>query len=341
MIAVRRLAPPRLAAAAFRRSLIQALARRQLGVAGTLASIRQRSPGCFRFALDDSLGDETAVGLAFARGTCAISFSPGLGGERLRYVADRLIPLLGLLADCRGDAAGAVALNLEDYGLVPGLAFSDWRPDRPLIPDPVFFAHSGYRKTAQHYLADDIAWGHRRKVAFWRGSTTGMGYQPGEWRALDRVRLCAIAADRPDLFDIGLAGLVQVSEADTVEIATSGLVRNFVPETEFHRYAYQVDIDGNSNSWPGLFQKLLTGSPVLKVSSRRGFRQWYYDRLVPWENFVPVETDMADLIEKVEWLKGHDAEAQRIGAAGRTLAMDMTLRTERERAQKTIVAALR
>jgi hypothetical protein len=104
------------------------------------------------------------------------------------------------------------------------------------------------------------------------------------------------------------------------EVRASGFVRDRVPVIEHNRYKYQIDIDGNTNSWPGLFQKLLTGSPVLKVTSASGHRQWYYDRLRPWVNFVPVASDMSDLIEKVRWLQAHDDAARAIGDHGRTLA---------------------
>ena len=59
-------------------------------------------------------------------------------------------------------------------------------------------------------------------------------------------------------------------------------MRDYVPEIAFPAYKFQIDIDGNTNSWPGLFQKLLTGSAILKVASPYGYRQWYYDRLRPW-----------------------------------------------------------
>ena len=49
----------------------------------------------------------------------------------------------------------------------------------------------------------------------------------------------------------------------------------------YMRSRHLIDIDGWANSWSGLFQKLLSGSTVLKVASNKGFRQWYYDRLEP------------------------------------------------------------
>lgn len=124
------------------------------------------------------------------------------------------------------------------------------------------------------------------------------------------------------------------------EIEKLGIMKKRVPVNTFLNYKYQIDIDGNTNSWPGLFQKLLTGAPVLKVASEHGFRQWYYDRLVPWKNFVPVESDMSDLVEKAEWLLSHDDEARSIGRAGLELAESMDWPGELTRIAPAISAAI-
>lgn len=335
---------PGLAFRTFRRAVIEALRRRQPEIAGRLVNIWHGCPGYFRFALDaDRFGspdDVTVIRLEFGADRCMIRLHPQLIATRLIFVSCRLIEMLTLLASCRGAPAGTVLLNTDDYAPAPGLAFSDSRPDRWLIPDPVFLAERAYARTALHYRLNDLPWAERRRVAFWRGSTTGGEIGCGSWEELDRVRLCRIAAEHPALFDAGLAGIAQMSPADAAAIKESGLVRDFVPDTRFNEYAYQIDIDGNSNSWPGLFQKLQTGSPVLKVTSRHGYRQWYYDRLVPWENYVPVETDLSDLVDNVQWLIAHDDEARRIGAAGRALAASMTLAQEIENGRATIFAAL-
>ncbi|MDB5392570.1 MAG: hypothetical protein JWM91_76 [Rhodospirillales bacterium] len=339
---VSRLATSRFAAAAYRRTFIETLKRRQFGIAGALINTRHGCPGYFRFVVGSGVPDhQTVIQLEFRRDNCILELNPHLmTGARLDFVAYRLLALFTLFAGCRDAPNGTISLNLDDYGIVPGLTFSDARPDRWLIPDPVFLMENAYRRTAQHYLQHHVPWSERHKIGFWRGATTGDEVGDGNWEMLDRVRLCRIAANHPTLFDAGLAGVVQLNEADTAAVNASGLVRNFVPETQLIEYRYQIDIDGNTNSWPGLFQKLLTGSPVLKVASRHGHRQWYYDRLVPWQNFVPVASDISDLVEKLNWLIRHDAEAQRIGAAGRALALSMTIPVELQRARATICAAL-
>ncbi len=101
---------------------------------------------------------------------------------------------------------------------------------------------------------------------------------------------------------------------------------------QFQEYKFQIDIDGNSNSWPGLLTKLCTGSVVLKVTSPRGFRQWYYDRLIPWYHFVPIKKDLSDLFEIMTWLSQHDSVARSIGNNGKSLAESMVCEKEIENA---------
>ena len=72
-----------------------------------------------------------------------------------------------------------------------------------------------------------------------------------------------------------------------------------------------------------------------------GFRQWYYDRLKPWVNFVTVADDMSDLFDKVQWLKKHDAVARAIGEKGQALARSLDYDGQMREACKIIDAALR
>jgi hypothetical protein len=108
---------------------------------------------------------------------------------------------------------------------------------------------------------------------------------------------------------------------------------------DFAKYRYTIDIDGNSNAWSSLFRKLLTGSPVLKVASPHGFRQWYYDALEPMKNFVPVAADLSDLVEKAEWLQKNPESSEKIGQAGRALALSLTFEKEFAQATRRVVEA--
>jgi len=102
-------------------------------------------------------------------------------------------------------------------------------------------------------------------------------------------------------------------------------------------YKYQIDIDGFSSSWVGFFLKLLSGSPVLKVKSEFGYRQWYYRRLIPWVNYVPVATDLSDLVANVTILRSNAVLAESIGKMGRELALELTYEKQLEMGSAVIL----
>jgi hypothetical protein len=255
-----------------------------------------------------------------------------------------IFPLCSYYAQQPNQECGSVVINLGDIGEVPGLAFCDSRPDRFLVPDTVFVPSKGYSHARQIYDANNIAWNERNPVAFWRGATTGIQRIPGDWRSLERVRLCALAQSDEfvGLIDAGISKIAQFDDLQVVEeIKQSGVFRDFVPWQDWNQYKYHIDIDGNTNAWEGFFLRLLTGSPVLKIESGSGRVQWFYDRLVPWKHYVPVAPDMSDLADKIRWLVRNPSTAQRIGQHGREFADAATYEREIERAVPVISAAFR
>jgi hypothetical protein len=252
----------------------------------------------------------------------------------------RFAAVTPLITEClKVGISGTVGINFNDCGIIAGaLTFCDHRPDFPLIPDPEFIATHGYQGSRDTYASKAVPWDRRQHVVFWRGSTTG---RPTDgWRSLPRLRLCLIARERPDLFDVGVTRVHQLSEEAEAEIRAAGLFAEYVPESRLDEYRFHIDIDGNTNAWSGLFRKLLSGSPVLKVDSEPGFRQWYYDRLVPWQNFVPVSADLSDLVEKADWLSANCESARQIGTAGRSLALSLGYDIELERATAVVMQAM-
>ena len=280
---------------------------------------------------------------------CRFRFDPALfDHSHGRVLVERWLASLPLLMSAWRDqnVRGATFLALGDCGTGEGLSFCDFRRDARLVPDPQFLGSDGYRRQKTAFRDDPLDWQAREPRAFWRGQTSGWhdaeGRPVGSWRDLPRVRLCRSGLEARDLLDVGLTGIVQVADpAAKRDIEAAGLMVAPVDWRRFSAWRYQIDIDGNSNAWEGLFVKLCSGSPVLKVESAFGFRQWYYDRLVPWLNVVPVAADGSDLLEKVAWLRAHDAAAREIGRAARSLVDAMTLQREIVLAAPTIAAALR
>jgi hypothetical protein len=111
-----------------------------------------------------------------------------------------------------------------------------------------------------------------------------------------------------------------------------------VPQIDFLNYRFQIDIDGNSNSW-SFFVKLLMGSCVLKVVS--SWRQWYYNSLQPWHHYIPVQNDLSDLEEKIEWSLANDERARDIAENGRKFANEISFGAEMPRAAAAVLRASR
>jgi hypothetical protein len=249
--------------------------------------------------------------------------------------------LLASYCGSKNYEAGGAIFNVGEHGHVPGVAYCANTGDFLLVPDNYFLTSQGYSQLKDLFGKHRLGWDERLPLAFWRGGTTGIRQPSSDWKSLPRVKLAEISRENSSLIDAKLSTVVQtLSPEEAEEIRLSGLVAGSAAPEQFLKYKYQIDIDGNSNSWPGLIQKLLTGSPVLKVESPLGFRQWYYDRLEPGRNFVPVKADLSDLIEKVEWLHEHDKEAEEIGSAGLMLAQSLSYEGEIHGSADTIRAAV-
>jgi hypothetical protein len=143
------------------------------------------------------------------------------------------------------------------------------------------------------------------------------------------------------VFDAKMTNIVQASNGDEAEkirayVDSLGLLSAHVPQEEFFKYRFQIDIDGNSNSW-GLLPKLMMGSCVLKVVSE--WRQWYYDGLHPWKHYVPIRNDLSDLEERVAWCLDNDEHAREIAANGMNYANALVFGPEMLRAARLILQA--
>jgi hypothetical protein len=257
-------------------------------------------------------------------GTVEFGFSYDESDQRSSFYFLRvsaLRPLFAALVEAYPTLTGECRVWLDDKPSAPGgLAFSGPRTDHVLIPDAHFLCAAGYA-----VLGNWVAppWPERRGQVFWRGAPVGkLG---SAWRSMPRVAMCLDVADfrRPDLFDVKIAEIVgsQFSQTLIEEIRASGVVGESCPPPHFMHYKYNIDIDGVSCSWSGLFTKLRAKNVVLKIISDND--QWYYDRLIAWHNFIPVIA-VSDLLDIALWLHEHDEEAERIAERGCELAASLT-----------------
>ncbi|WP_170245957.1 glycosyl transferase family 90 [Methylobacterium gnaphalii] len=246
------------------------------------------------------------------------------------------IALFAALANTRLPLPIDAVFNMNDDGCDDGFAFCANHETFTLIPDNFFLDSRGYADAREHFQARAVAWDDRRDAVVWRGISSGqlVGTNP----ELPRVALCRMCrADTSGVFDVGLTAIAAQGEADRERIEQLGLMVPPMPWTEFGQYRYHIDIDGHTNSWPGLMLKLLTGGLVFKVDPPFGHRQWFYDRLRPFENYVPVRSDLGDLFELVAYFRSRPELAHEIGRQGQQLALSMTMEAELDYGVRAII----
>jgi hypothetical protein len=266
-----------------------------------------------------------------------VELTPAVSMHAFAPIARMLAPVAARLPD---DDLREIVVNFSDGCETEGdyrrISFSCSRPDSILVPDHHFANSEGYAELRREVATP---WRQRRDVVLWRGG--GIGRPLGPANFYQRLELCrrARASSFADRLDIGVADLAGILD-ETQKSGAGALVKPFVPKAEFSAYRYQIDIDGWSNSW-GLLEKLIMGATVLKVESAFGYRQWFYDRLIPWRHYVPLQGDLADFDDKLAWLFAVPEEAQKIAAAGQALAAEIRFAPEMAEAERRIAEALR
>ena len=202
----------------------------------------------------------------------------------------------------------------------------------PLIPDPYALASHGFAAVGQQ-LAQLPPWDARLPLAIWRGSSTGLArLSQANLAQLPRYRLCALSRQLPQLLDARLTAVVQAEDPEGLRrhLLHQDLLGPRLEPLHLALHRWLIEIDGNVNSW-GLLWKLLSGCCILRVHSPR--RQWYHQQLVPWRHLVPIEADLSDLTDKLQWCQRNLPSCAAIAAAGRQLALSVVQNLEQDQQQ--------
>ncbi|CAF3762581.1 unnamed protein product [Adineta steineri] len=131
------------------------------------------------------------------------------------------------------------------------------------------------------------------------------GFFRGRDSCQERLDLVRLSKKFPDLIDANLTRMFffrdQMSEFEPFA--------EYIPMPKFFDYKYQISIDGTVASYR--FPYLLAGdSLIFKQTS--SYYEYFYRDLIPNKHYIPVKKDLSDLIEKIQWAKTHDDEAQEI-----------------------------
>jgi len=164
------------------------------------------------------------------------------------------------------------------------------------------------------------SWEERKSTAVFRGSSTGCGVTVKTNMRLKLAHLSKVTppdSDGVPLLDAGITEwnlrprkLKKEKYLQTINIKNLpfGLVPSLSPQTQAD-YKYLINVDGHVTAFR-LGRELGSGSCVLLVKSK--YKIWYHEFLKPYVHFVPVKTDLSDLLDKVRWCKEHDEKCKKI-----------------------------
>lgn len=241
----------------------------------------------------------------------------------------------------------------DDRGDYPRVAYSSTRADAVLVPDPFFHMAENYVLVREFAATQARPWRERKDVFLWRGTAGGRPLAPlpqgdfdihcsDNWRWVQRLQFCSVSRNSAhrDKLDVGLTGFHQVEQQPLREkLVAADFVRPEMIKERFFDYQYLFDIDGWTNSW-SLLDKLIMGAVILKVASPQGYRQWYYDRLLPWTHFIPIAADLSYFDDKIAWALAHPQDCEAMAAHAAQLAETIQLETELRDAAERVKAIL-
>lgn len=155
-----------------------------------------------------------------------------------------------------------------------------------------------FKNGISNYFQNIPSWNQRKSIAYWRGGCTGDGGN-------DSIR-CRVVGK-----------LLDCKYADakiTRNWWTEGknIPDNYLSErvsyNEFLKYKIFMIIDGNCIASNHMWGFASGGVPFIISKAKC----WFNEFLIPFVNYIPIQYDLSDLNQKIEWVINNDSEAEKI-----------------------------
>jgi hypothetical protein len=173
--------------------------------------------------------------------------------------------------------------------------------------------------------ATPVRWESRAPVAVFRGTSTGALVDNA------RMALCRLSATEPELLDARLTGMnnrdrltagghVVRQTRDPALPCSRAFFMTMAQQAAGFRYAVYIQGHVAASRYMSL---MVNGFVILRVATSGGpdvaDQLWFMPQLQPGVDHVPVKADMSDLLDRIRWLRAHDAEARAIAARAHAL----------------------
>ena len=197
--------------------------------------------------------------------------------------------------------------------------------------DIPFITHDDWLRISQKYFPDDckngyiennnknliLDWNLKKGVAIFRGSSTGTSMTIN-----DNMRLKAseLSLKYPNLLDAGITSFnrkMKKQFGKPITIINTNDVKqykkNFIDNAYKSQFKYILTIDGHVSAFR-LSNEFKFKSVLLLPESK--FYMWFSKELKPFIHYVPIKSDLFNLIEMIEWCKNNDEKCKVIAENG-------------------------
>lgn len=183
-----------------------------------------------------------------------------------------------------------------------------------------------WSRISKNYYPDDCTNGYMQEVeiypwedkieqAVFRGSATGCNMDESNIR----IKAANLSKEYPEYIDAGITSLnrkIKKNIGKPLSVIDPQVIKNrtgFMKLDEKKKYKYILNLEGHVSAFRLGFEFSL-GSVILLPESK--YYLWFSFLLKPYEHYIPIKSDLSDLIEKIKWCKESDKECKRIAENG-------------------------
>jgi len=203
---------------------------------------------------------------------------------------------------------------------LPVFVFAKTASNAILLPD--FEVLAGHDHLLQEVLKGNYRypWNRKKQKMIWRGAMTGGDFTCQNFLSYPRSKAIYYSLLFPSLINARFVGLNQCTECDQIRSTYSDYFASSLSVFTHMQCKYQLLIDGNSCAYSRAYWQLFSNCVTFKQESPAV--QWYYADLKPYVHYIPLQNDLSDLVEKLQWAKDHDREALQISRQAQEFAKE-------------------
>jgi hypothetical protein len=146
-------------------------------------------------------------------------------------------------------------------------------------------------------------WENRKAVAFWRGGVSGIKIESVRKRVIEKLLNYQYADVKYIKYNH--------SDWEVGKNIPEYLFGNVVDYRELLNYKIFLIIDGACISSAHMWG-FASGAVPFLISNANC---WFMEFLTPYVNYIPIEYDLSNLIEQIEWVRNNDLKAKKIADA--------------------------